>query len=34
MRIIVGLVTALLLPVAVVVVAMRCAKSFIERGIE
>jgi hypothetical protein len=34
MRIIVGLVTAVLLPVAIVVVAMRCAKAFIERGIE
>jgi hypothetical protein len=34
MRVIVGIVTAVLLPVAIVVVAMRCAKSFIERGIE
>ena len=33
MRIIVGLVTAVLLPVAVLVVAMRCAKAFVERGI-
>ena len=33
MRIIVGLVTALLLPIAVLVVAMRCAKAFVEREI-
>jgi hypothetical protein len=34
MRVIVGLVTAVLLPVAVLVVAMRCAKAFVERGIQ
>jgi hypothetical protein len=34
MRLIVGLVTAILLPVAIVVVAFSCAKAFIEEGIK
>lgn len=34
MRLIVGLVTAVLLPVAIVVVAMQCAKAYIEEGIK
>jgi hypothetical protein len=34
MRIIVGLVTAVLLPVAIVVVAFCCAKSFVKEGIK
>jgi hypothetical protein len=33
MRIIVGLVTAVLLPIAILVVAMQCAKAYIEEGI-
>ena len=33
MRIIVGLVTAVLLPIAILVVAMQCAKSYIEEVI-
>jgi hypothetical protein len=33
MRIIVGVVTAVLLPIAILVVAMQCAKSFVEEVI-
>ncbi len=34
MRVVVGLVTAVLLPVAVLVVAMQCAKAYIEEVIK